>query len=234
MSLGFLVGCMVRALQLEQEEALLNFRGSFFFYVLLPPIILEAGLSLKTQLFVDNLGSIMAFAVVGTLVSTWVVSASMRWAAETELIGNTIPKIPQAAAGSGPTYVGVQDPAVLRSPQRSNRSLSKASSPCLLNDCASNRSSPASSLYRRQSSDLATESLPALPPTETPRQLLPQQAHSKQCEESESNCQCPSTDRFQDTLDISFGLGTQGHEAEAARAAPSSPAEKPPAEPAEA
>ncbi|CAK9021324.1 unnamed protein product [Durusdinium trenchii] len=126
---------------------------------------------------------------------------------------NTIPKIPQAAAGSGPTYVGVQDPAALRSPQRSNRSLSKASSPCLLNDCASNRSSPASSLYRRQSSDLATESLPALPPTETPRQLLPQQV--------------------EDTLDISFGLGTQGHEAEAARAAPSSPAEKPPAEPAE-
>jgi len=86
-TLGFLVGCMVRALQLEQEEALLNFRGSFFFYVLLPPIIFEAGLSLKTQLFVDNLGSIMAFAVVGTLISTWVVSASMQWAAETEMIG---------------------------------------------------------------------------------------------------------------------------------------------------
>ncbi|CAJ1421812.1 unnamed protein product [Effrenium voratum] len=87
MALGFLVGCVVRVLQLEQEEALLNFRGSFFFYVLLPPIIFEAGLSLKTQLFVDNLGSIMAFAVVGTLVSTWVVSASMRWATETQLIG---------------------------------------------------------------------------------------------------------------------------------------------------
>eukprot|EP00438_Fugacium_kawagutii_P022099 Skav219843 [mRNA] locus=scaffold859:460454:468120:+ [translate_table: standard] len=75
MTLGFLVGCVVRAMQLEQEEALLNFRGSFFFYVLLPPIIFEAGLSLKTQLFVDNLGSILAFAVVGTLISTWVVSA---------------------------------------------------------------------------------------------------------------------------------------------------------------
>eukprot|EP00435_Cladocopium_sp_Y103_P015922 s2473_g3.t3 len=87
MTLGFLVGSVVRALQLEQEEALLNFRGSFFFYVLLPPIIFEAGLSLKTQLFVDNLGSILAFAVVGTLISTWVVSASMRWAAETQLIG---------------------------------------------------------------------------------------------------------------------------------------------------
>jgi len=86
-SLGFVVGCAVRVLQLQQEETLSNFRGSLFFYVLLPPIILEAGLSLKTQLFVDNLGSIMAFAVVGTLVSTWVVSASMRWAAETQWIG---------------------------------------------------------------------------------------------------------------------------------------------------
>ncbi|OLQ05799.1 Sodium/hydrogen exchanger 8 [Symbiodinium microadriaticum] len=56
MSLGFVVGCAVRVLQLQQEEALLNFRGALFFYVLLPPIILEAGLSLKTQLFVDNLG----------------------------------------------------------------------------------------------------------------------------------------------------------------------------------
>lgn len=95
MTLGFLVGSVVRALQLEQEEALLNFRGSFFFYVLLPPIIFEAGLSLKTQLFVDNLGSILAFAVVGTLISTWVVSASMRWAAETQLIGlQDTPQLP--------------------------------------------------------------------------------------------------------------------------------------------
>eukprot|EP00931_Biecheleriopsis_adriatica_P074503 TRINITY_DN48541_c0_g1_i1.p1 TRINITY_DN48541_c0_g1~~TRINITY_DN48541_c0_g1_i1.p1 ORF type:complete len:606 (-),score=94.98 TRINITY_DN48541_c0_g1_i1:14-1831(-) len=87
MALGFAVGCAVRVLKLTEEEAILNFRGSFFFYVLLPPIIFEAGLSLKTQLFVDNVGSIMSFAVVGTLISTWVVSASLRWAAESDLVG---------------------------------------------------------------------------------------------------------------------------------------------------
>eukprot|EP00930_Biecheleria_cincta_P045577 TRINITY_DN31415_c0_g1_i1.p1 TRINITY_DN31415_c0_g1~~TRINITY_DN31415_c0_g1_i1.p1 ORF type:complete len:653 (-),score=89.53 TRINITY_DN31415_c0_g1_i1:28-1881(-) len=86
-ALGFVVGCAVRVFRLTEEEALLNFRGSVFFYVLLPPIIFEAGLSLKAQLFVDNLGSILAFAVVGTLISTWVVSTSLQWAAELGLVG---------------------------------------------------------------------------------------------------------------------------------------------------
>eukprot|EP00933_Yihiella_yeosuensis_P030012 TRINITY_DN23693_c0_g1_i1.p1 TRINITY_DN23693_c0_g1~~TRINITY_DN23693_c0_g1_i1.p1 ORF type:complete len:610 (-),score=86.06 TRINITY_DN23693_c0_g1_i1:226-2055(-) len=95
MALGFLVGVVVRLLRLTEEEALLNFRGGFFFYVLLPPIIFEAGFSLKTQLFVDNLGSILAFAVVGTLISTWVVSCSLRWAAEAGVVGlQLVPRLP--------------------------------------------------------------------------------------------------------------------------------------------
>jgi len=87
MALGFLVGLTVRVLNLTQEEQLLDFRGEVFFYLLLPPIIFEAGLSLETQRFVDNLGAIFTFAVFGTLVSTQVVSFGLRRAAEAGLIG---------------------------------------------------------------------------------------------------------------------------------------------------
>eukprot|EP00928_Gymnodinium_smaydae_P050298 TRINITY_DN3386_c0_g1_i3.p1 TRINITY_DN3386_c0_g1~~TRINITY_DN3386_c0_g1_i3.p1 ORF type:complete len:683 (-),score=127.96 TRINITY_DN3386_c0_g1_i3:242-2209(-) len=85
--LGFIVGVVVRMLGLNEEAQVLDFRGEFFFHVLLPPIIFEAGMSLETQMFADNLGAICAFAVVGTLISTWVVSAGLRRAATSGLIG---------------------------------------------------------------------------------------------------------------------------------------------------
>mmetsp|Transcript_108805 Transcript_108805/g.307671 ORF Transcript_108805/g.307671 Transcript_108805/m.307671 type:complete len:588 (-) Transcript_108805:12-1775(-) len=87
MALGFVVGIAVRVLQLTEEEQLINFKGSFFFFVLLPPIIFDAGHSLETQMFVDNLGAILTFAVFGTIVSTWVTSYGLRWAAEAGAIG---------------------------------------------------------------------------------------------------------------------------------------------------
>eukprot|EP00927_Polykrikos_kofoidii_P040757 TRINITY_DN34783_c0_g2_i1.p1 TRINITY_DN34783_c0_g2~~TRINITY_DN34783_c0_g2_i1.p1 ORF type:complete len:661 (-),score=106.13 TRINITY_DN34783_c0_g2_i1:67-2049(-) len=87
MALGFFVGLMVRVLGLDVEEERLQFSGEFFFHVLLPPIIFEAGLSLETKVFVDNLGAILAFAVGGTLISTWVVSSGLYKVAETGLFG---------------------------------------------------------------------------------------------------------------------------------------------------
>mmetsp|Transcript_33576 Transcript_33576/g.106542 ORF Transcript_33576/g.106542 Transcript_33576/m.106542 type:complete len:591 (+) Transcript_33576:69-1841(+) len=87
MALGFAVGVTVRVLRLTEEEQLLNFKGSFFYFVLLPPIIFDAGFSLETQMFVDNLGAILSFAVLGTIISTWVVSYGLRWAAEMGAVG---------------------------------------------------------------------------------------------------------------------------------------------------
>jgi len=87
MIIGFVVGCVVRIFGLREEEQILDFNGEFFFYVLLPPIIFEAGLSLETRVFVDNLGAILAYAVVGSLVSTWVVSNGLLVAAKTGLVG---------------------------------------------------------------------------------------------------------------------------------------------------
>ena len=55
-----------------------TFDPNVFFTLLLPPIIFEAGYSLKRRLFVANFGPILTFAVVGTLISTVVVALSIQ------------------------------------------------------------------------------------------------------------------------------------------------------------
>ena len=52
---------------LEQRA---TFSPEIFFYVLLPPIIFHAGYSMRRKAFFDNLGAILAFAFVGTFIST--------------------------------------------------------------------------------------------------------------------------------------------------------------------
>ena len=51
------------------------FDPNAFFYVLLPPIIFEAGYTLKRRLFLDNFLPILTFAVFGTVISTVVVAS---------------------------------------------------------------------------------------------------------------------------------------------------------------
>lgn len=45
---------------------------TFFFYML-PPIILDAGYFMPNRLFFDNLGTILLFAVVGTIFNTMTI-----------------------------------------------------------------------------------------------------------------------------------------------------------------
>jgi len=54
-------------------HSLLFFNEELFLYLLLPPIIFEAGFSLSRQHFFNNLATILLFAVVGTLLTTFVV-----------------------------------------------------------------------------------------------------------------------------------------------------------------
>lgn len=66
---GLVVGVVI---QVVGEEPLVLDSG-FFFLCLLPPIILEAGYFLPLRPFMENLGTILMFAVLGTLWNAFFV-----------------------------------------------------------------------------------------------------------------------------------------------------------------
>lgn len=73
MILGVLVGGLANLIATPEELKALKFNPELFFFVLLPPIIFEAGYNLKRKRFFRNFGTIVAFAVIGTILSTFVV-----------------------------------------------------------------------------------------------------------------------------------------------------------------
>lgn len=72
---GILAGLGLR--ESDSLRALITFDPEVFFAILLPPIIFYAGYSLEREhgyIFFSNIGSILVFAVFGTLISTIVIS----------------------------------------------------------------------------------------------------------------------------------------------------------------
>lgn len=70
---GLLVGGIIRAI--DEEAPVLE--SKLFFLYLLPPIILDAGYFLPIRAFTENLGTILMFAVVGTLWNAFFVGGMM-------------------------------------------------------------------------------------------------------------------------------------------------------------
>jgi len=84
--LGVVIGLII-SLAVEGDGAsLFSFDAEFFFFVLLPPIVFEAGFSLKRKHFFQNMCSILMFAVLGTMVSALVIAYGLFLASWTGLL----------------------------------------------------------------------------------------------------------------------------------------------------
>ncbi|XP_064081390.1 sodium/hydrogen exchanger 3-like isoform X2 [Macrobrachium nipponense] len=65
-----------------------------FFLYMLPPIILDAGYFMPNRLFFDHLGTILVFAVIGTVWNTMTIGISLYALGLTGLFGVEIPILP--------------------------------------------------------------------------------------------------------------------------------------------
>ena len=71
-----LVGLILRVQSSGPVHNMLqDFNTEIFFYVLLPPIIFEAGYNMQRRKFFQNIGAICMFAFLGTLISTIIIAA---------------------------------------------------------------------------------------------------------------------------------------------------------------
>mmetsp|Transcript_58111 Transcript_58111/g.123246 ORF Transcript_58111/g.123246 Transcript_58111/m.123246 type:complete len:566 (-) Transcript_58111:5-1702(-) len=86
MLVGVVIGGLARLLVTGDKLSLFSFSPEFFFFVLLPPIIFEAGYSLKKKEFFQNIGAITLYAFAGTLISTFVVGMLTFGAAQIGLL----------------------------------------------------------------------------------------------------------------------------------------------------
>ena len=84
-----------------------------FFFVLLPPIIFEAGYSLDRKGFFDNIGAIALYTMFGTMISTFTVGLLLWYCAEIGLLTNVDKNNPMEALLFGALISAVDPVATL-------------------------------------------------------------------------------------------------------------------------
>ncbi|PKA51344.1 Sodium/hydrogen exchanger 4 [Apostasia shenzhenica] len=77
--MGCLAGTTILLLSRGKSSHILRFDEELFFIYLLPPIIFNAGFSVKKKQFFHNFITIMLFGVVGVFISFAIISAGSWW-----------------------------------------------------------------------------------------------------------------------------------------------------------
>ncbi|KAJ8102515.1 Sodium/hydrogen exchanger family-domain-containing protein [Lipomyces tetrasporus] len=109
---GMLVGLVIRILPGHYIQDTVSFKYSYFFNMLLPPIILNCGYELHQANFFRNIGTILTFAFAGTFISAVVVGVIIYIWAFLGLEGLNIPFV--TALGFGAT-LSATDPVTILS-----------------------------------------------------------------------------------------------------------------------
>ena len=77
-AIGFLTGFIISLLpDRYQGEISGSLNGDLFFIFLLPPIMLEAGYYMPSKAFFNNVGTILLYAVVGTIFNAMTIGFSL-------------------------------------------------------------------------------------------------------------------------------------------------------------
>ncbi|KAK9887130.1 hypothetical protein WA026_020576 [Henosepilachna vigintioctopunctata] len=77
--IGFILVYVTDSVHLTDSAHVSPLTPDTFFFYMLPPIILDAGYFMPNRLFFDHLGTILLFAVIGTIFNTLTIGASL-WA----------------------------------------------------------------------------------------------------------------------------------------------------------
>ncbi|CAH2039479.1 unnamed protein product, partial [Iphiclides podalirius] len=95
------VGVLIGALLLSTHSVHVQpLTPDTFFLYMLPPIILDAGYFMPNRLFFDHLGTILLFAVVGTVFNTLTIGASLWACGQTGMFGCSTPLLDMLLFGA--------------------------------------------------------------------------------------------------------------------------------------